>query len=228
MRSYISILARHALVIVTLALTISVFAPAAEASAPSTPSEQYISVNIQKGLAILNNRSLSEPQRREQFEHFLLNLTDMKRISMYTLGQYRRGASPADLDAFAAAFQNYAAAVYQSYFMRYSGQTLQVIGSSPGSAPTNSIVRTVLIDPNDRNGQPPEVDFRVYTDRGSPTVLDFSYGGIWLAETERNDFTGFLGQNGGNLHVLIDHLTQLAEQFRTGQKPPPGAGQKQG
>jgi phospholipid transport system substrate-binding protein len=217
MRKYLGILARHALVIVTLVLAASVLAPAAEAS---TPSETYISTNIQKGLAILNNRSLSEAERRDQFAHFLLNLTDMKRIALYTLGQYRRGASPADLDEFESAFQNYATAVYQSYFSRYSGQTLQIIGSSPGSSSTNSIVRTLLVDPNDRSGQqPPEIDFRVYTDRGPPTVLDFSYGGIWLAETERNDFTGFLGQNGGDLHSLINHLGQLAQQFRSGQVP---------
>jgi phospholipid transport system substrate-binding protein len=217
MRKYLGILARHALVIVTLALVASVLAPAAEAS---TPSEQYISQNVQKGIAILNNHSLSEAQRRDQFAHFLLNLTDMKRIAMYTLGQYRRGASQADLDQFSNAFENYATAVYQSYFARYSGQTLQVIGSSPGSSPTNSIVRTILVDPNDRSGQqPPEVDFRVYTDRGSPAVLDFSYSGIWLAETERNDFTGFLGQSGGDIHALINHLGQLAQQFRNGQVP---------
>jgi phospholipid transport system substrate-binding protein len=226
MRTYLGTLARHALVIVTMALAISVLTPAAEAS--STQSEQYISDNIQKGLSILNNRSLSETQRRDQFSHFLLNLTDMKRIAMYTLGQYRRGASQADLDQFASAFQDYATAVYQSYFTRYSGQTLKVIGSAPGSSPTNSIVRTVLNDPTDRNGQQPEVDFRVYTDKGSPTVLDFSYGGIWLAETERNDFSGFLGQNGGDLHALITHLGQLSQQFRSGQVPPPGTNQRQG
>ena len=217
MRTYLGILARHALVIVTMALAISVLVPAADA-ATQTQSEQYIDQNIQKGLGILNNRSLSEAQRRDQFSRFLLNLTDMHRIAMYTLGQYRRGASQTDLDQFSQAFQDYATAVYQSYFSRYSGQKLQVIGSAPGSSATNSIVRTVLIDPNER-GQQPEVDFRVYTDRGQPQVLDFSYGGIWLAETERNDFTGFLGQNGGDLHALITHLNQLSQQFRSGQVP---------
>jgi len=217
MRTYLGILARHALVIVTMALAISVLTPAAEA-ATQTQSEQFIDQNIQKGLAILNNRSLSEAQRRDQFSHFLLDLTDMRRIAMYTLGQYRRGASQADLDQFATAFRDYASSVYQSYFQRYSGQRLQVVGSAPGSSATNSIVRTVLIDPNER-GQQPEIDFRVYTDRGQPQVLDFSYSGIWLAETERNDFTGFLGQNGGDLHALIAHLNQLAQQFRSGQVP---------
>jgi phospholipid transport system substrate-binding protein len=212
----LAILLRRALVLVTLALAVSVLAPAAEAS---TQGEQFIANNVQRGLSILNDRSLSQAQRRDQFSRFLLNLTDMKRIALYTLGQYRRGASQADLDQFSNAFQNYAVAVYQSYFERYSGQTLKVIGSAPGSSSTNDVVRTVLVDPSDRTGQPPpEVDFRVYYDRGGPSVLDFSYGGIWLAETERNDFSGFLGQNGGDIHALVNHLGDLARQFRSGPR----------
>jgi phospholipid transport system substrate-binding protein len=212
----LALLLRRALVLATLALAVSVLAPAAEAS---TQGEQFIANNVQKGLSILNERGLSDAQRREQFSRFLLNLTDMKRIALYTLGQYRRGASQADLDQFSNAFQDYAVSVYQSYFARYSGQTLKVIGSAPGSSSTNEIVRTVLVDPSDRTGQPPpEVDFRVYFDRGAPTVLDFSYGGIWLAETERNDFSGFLGQNGGDIHALVSHLGVLARQFRSGPR----------
>ena len=208
----LALLLRRALVLVTLALAVSVLAPAAEAS---TQGEQFIANNVQRGLTILNDRALSDAQRREQFSRFLLNLTDMKRIALYTLGQYRRGATQNDLEQFSSAFQDYAVAVYQSYFARYSGQTLRVVGSAPGSSSTNEVVRTVLVDPNDRTGQPPpEVDFRVYFDRGAPTVLDFSYGGIWLAETERNDFTGFLGQNGGDIHALVSHLGLLARQFR--------------
>jgi phospholipid transport system substrate-binding protein len=217
MRAFLLVIFRRAIVLATLALAVSVLAPAAEAS---PKGEQFIANNVGRGLAILNDRSLSEAQRRDQFERFLTNLTDMHRIALYTLGQYRRGASQADLDTFANSFQRYAVAVYQSYFARYSGQTLKVIGSAPGSSDTNEIVRTVLIDPNDRSGQQPaEVDFRVYFDKGPPTVLDFSYSGIWLAETERNDFTGFLGQNGGDLKALDAHLSDLARQFRSGKQP---------
>ena len=215
MRLSLAAFPRHARILVTLALAVSVLAPAAEAS---PQGEQFIANNVQKGLSLLNDRSLSEVQRRDQFSHFVINLTDMKRIALFTLGQYRRGASQADLDQFSSAFQDYAVAAYQSYFGRYSGQTLKVVGSVPGSSSTNEVVRTVLVDPNDRSGQqPPEIDFRVYFDHGTPAVLDFSYAGIWLAETERNDFDGFLGQNGGNIHALVDHLGVLVRQFKAGQ-----------
>jgi phospholipid transport system substrate-binding protein len=184
------------------------------ALAANNPAETFVDDNIQKALDILNNKSLSVDQRRSQFEGFLLSLTDMKRIADFTLGQYRRGLSPSDLAAFDAAFQNYAVAVYQSYFAKYAGQTLKVTGSQARAA-DDFIVSTALIDPNDHSGQPPlEVDFRVRTDTGKPIVTDFSVEGIWLALEERDQFTSFLGQNGGNIASLNSHLNDLAKQYR--------------
>jgi phospholipid transport system substrate-binding protein len=186
----------------------------APAAAAESPAESFVQDNIHKGLDLLNNKSLSTDQRRTQFATFLLGLTDMKRIADFTLGQYRRTASPADLAAFDAAFQNYAVAVYQSYFARYAGQTLKVSGSQARAA-DDFIVATQLVDPSDRSGQPPlEVDFRVRTDTGKPVVIDFSVSGIWLAIEERDQFTSFLGQNGGNIGMLISHLNDLAKQYK--------------
>src|SRR5579863_4334358 len=203
---------RRAFLVMALGASASVIA-GAPASAAS-PAEDYVQNNINKGLAILNNKQLSTDQRRTQFEGFLLGLTDMKRIADFTLGQYRRSASPADLAAFEGAFQNYAVAVYQSYFSKYAGQTLKVTGSQT-RASDDFIVATQLIDPNDKSDQQPlEVDFRVRTDSGKPVVVDFSVAGIWLALEERDQFTAFLGQNNGNIHTLISHLSELAKQFR--------------
>jgi phospholipid transport system substrate-binding protein len=181
----------------------------------ANPAEDFVQQNIHKGLELLNNKQLSAEQRSTQFETFLLGLTDMKRIADFTLGQYRRTASPQDLAAFENAFQNYAVAVYQSYFSKYAGQSLKVTGSQQRSA-DDFIVATQLIDPSDKSGQQPlEVDFRVRTDSGKPVVVDFSVAGIWLALEERDQFTAFLGQNNGNINTLIAHLSDLAKQFRS-------------
>ena len=206
---------RHILqrAILALGIALSALMIGALPAAAANPAEGFVQDNIHKGLEILNNKSLSTDQRRVQFSEFLLGLTDMKRIADFTLGQYRRGASPAELTAFDAAFQNYATAVYQSYFSKYAGQTLKVTGSQARSA-DDFIVSTQLIDPGDRSGQAPlDVDFRVRTDGGKPVVTDFSVAGIWLALEERDQFTSFLGQNGGNINSLISHLNDLAKQF---------------
>lgn len=178
------------------------------------PAETFVTDNIRKGLALLNNRSLAPAQKRDQFEDFLTGLTDLKRIADFTLGQYRRSASPADVAAFEAAFQNYAVSVYQFYFSKYSGQTLKVTGSTQ-RAPTDYIVSTQLIDPAKGGQQPLEVSFRVRTDGAKPVVTDVSVEGVWLSLQQRDQFVAFLGQNNGNVKLLITHLSELSKQFRS-------------
>jgi len=184
--------------------------PAAAATGPET----FVQANVNKGLAILNNKGISAEQRRVQFQQFILGLTDMRRIATFTLGQYKNSATPQERDQFVAAFQNYATAVYQSYFSKYTGQSLRVTGSQE-RAPGDTIVQTQLMDPNDHSGnQPLEVDFRVSGDNGKFIVIDFSVAGIWLAIEERDQFSSFLGQNGGDVKTLIKHLGDLAKTYR--------------
>lgn len=180
--------------------------------AAATPAETFVSDNIQKGLEILRDKKLSTAQRSDQFKTLLLRLVDTRRIALYTLGQYRNTASPADIDAFAAAFQNYASAAYQTYFSKYTNQTLKVTGSTQRN-PTDFVVHTQLIEPGSSQ-QPTAVDFRVRTDGGKPVLVDAAYEGVWLSLAQRDQFVNFLGQNNGNVRTLISHLSDMAVSLR--------------
>jgi phospholipid transport system substrate-binding protein len=185
----------------------------APASAAPNGFEAFVQANVQKGLAILNNKNLSADQKRTQFQNFILTLTDMKRIARFVLGSYRRTATPQEIDAFTGAFQSYAVAVYQFYFAKYSGQTLKVTGSVPKSD-DDVVVTTQLIDPNDHSGnQPLEVDFRVLREGGNYVVVDFSVGGIFLMITQQATFNSYLGQNNGSIPALVKHLADLAKTY---------------
>jgi phospholipid transport system substrate-binding protein len=186
----------------------------------ASSAESFVSTNVDKGLQILGNKSLSTAQRSSQFQSFLEQLTDIDRIAKFTLGNARRTASPADITAFDAAFRNYAIAVYQSYFIKYAGQTLKVTGSTSVAA-NDDVVKTILVDPSDHSGNPLEVDFRVKSDTGKPMVVDVSVGTsngglISLAIEERDQFSAFLSQHNGSIPALVSHLTQLTTQLRNG------------
>jgi phospholipid transport system substrate-binding protein len=181
-------------------------------------AEEYVHANVQKGLTILNDKSLPDTQRRLQFRDFLTNLTDIRRIAIFTLGPARRTATPQQVDAFVNAFRNYAVAVYESRLKAYSGQSLRIVGSSE-HGPGDYIVRTVLVDPTGRTeqqGEPIEVDFRVDGTPGHYVVIDASIAGVWLALEERDQFTAYLEENNGNLNGLITHLDALTNRLRTG------------
>jgi ABC-type transporter MlaC component len=181
---------------------------AARPALAANVAESFVDENIHRGLDILRDKRLSAVQRRDQFEGLLLTLVDVRRIALFTLGQYRRTAPPEDVEAFVNAFKNYAAAAYQSYFSKYTNQQLKVTGST-ARAPTDFIVQTQLIEPGSSQ-TPAEVTFRVRTDTGKPVLVDVAYQGIWLSLEQRDQFVAFLGQNNGNVRTLIAHLSDLA------------------
>ena len=157
-------------------------------------------------------------QRRLQFRDFLTNLTDIRRIAIFTLGAARRTATPQQIDSFVNAFRNYAVAVYESRLKAYAGQSLRVMGGTE-HGPGDYIVRTVLVDPTGRTeqqGEPIEVDFRVDGTPGHYVVIDAAIAGVWLAIEERDQFTAYLEENNGNLNGLTTHLDALTNRLRAG------------
>lgn len=180
----------------------------------ATPAESFIQDNVQKGLSILNDKSLSADARRTQFQSFLESLSDIHRIAIFTLGDAAKSAAPADIDVFVEAFRNYAAAVYQEQLAHYSGQSLKVTGSI-ARTPGDTIVQTVVLQP-DGAANADEVDFRVDDENGKPVVIDASVSGIWLALQERDQFTAFLGQHNNDVKALAADLTQRAASIRNG------------
>jgi phospholipid transport system substrate-binding protein len=205
----------YASVIASIAVVVCALIALASPAFASTAGEAFVQTNVQRGLQILNNTSLSKAQQQEQFRAFLLTLTDLRRIALYTLGPARRTASQADQEAFVEAFRNYAFAVYGAEFTKYSGQTLRVTGSIQ-RAPGDELVRTVLVDPEARAGQEPiEVDCRVYNSGGKFSVVDIVVAGLDLAITEQEDFSSFLAQHNGDLKALIANLRQRTDRVRS-------------
>jgi phospholipid transport system substrate-binding protein len=217
-RAMVGAMAAFTIVLATLA------SPKAMAAA-ANPAEAFVQQNIDRGYDILNNKSLSTQQRRNQFRDFMLSLTDTRRIGMFTLGQYARGASKADTDAFVAAFSDYAIAVYESRLSKYSGQSLKVTGSIQ-RAPDDVVVNADVVNPEAPNAQPIHAAFRVRKNaEGRSIVTDIQIEGVWLALSERSDFTGFLQQHGGSIRALTENLHVQAEQLRNSvDNPEPAHG----
>jgi phospholipid transport system substrate-binding protein len=193
----------------------------AAASLPPSSAEAFVQTSVDKGLAILSNHRIPDDVRRQQFRDFLTDLTDIKRIAMFTLGNARRTATPAETNAFIDAFRDYAVAVYESRLNQYAGQSLKVTGVTE-RAPGDFIVTTVLVDPlgQAKNEEPIEVDFRVLNDNGHFVVIDASVVGVWLAIEERDQFTSFLAQNNNNVPALVDHLKELTAKLRSDEEKP--------
>jgi len=199
-----------------VALIVAAAALAGPPARAATPAEHFVQTNIEHGLSILNNKAISDTERRSEFRHFLLGLTDIRRTALFTLGAARRTARPADVNAFVDAFRNYAIAIYQARLSAYSGQQLKVTGSTE-RAPGDFVVTTLLVDPSRASDRDPiQVDFRVDSKHGKFVVLDASVVGVWLAIEERDQFTAFLAQNNNSVPKLTHHLRELTTKLESG------------
>lgn len=190
--------------ILTLIFALFVFAAPAAAQ---TAAEQFVSGNIRAGISILSDVSLDAQTRAARFEAFLLANTDLSRIALFTLGN--APATPAQREAFVAAFRDYALASYRVYFRSYNGQSLRVTGTRE-NGPGDTIVRTMLTD----GATSLPVDFRVRTDGAKPVVIDIGIAGVWLALTQRDDVATFLARNNGDVAALTAYLAAKAKSVR--------------
>jgi phospholipid transport system substrate-binding protein len=206
----------YGVLLAAIVVAIALLGSTAARSAPAAnPAEAFVQENVEKGYSILNSTTLSDEQRRVQFRDFMLALTDSRRIGVFTLGPYANSASKAEVDAFIDAFSEYAVAIYESRLGKYKGQTVRVTGSVQRAA-DDVVVNSEVVDP----GAPPNAPrlkaaFRVRkTSEGRPIVTDMQVEGIWLALSQRSDFTGFLQQHNGRLPDLTADLLRQTQMLR--------------
>ena len=193
-----------------LALALAVATPgAALVSTPAVAqgqqrdagAEAFVQREASRALQILHGAS--GPQERAEFRDFVNRNADVPRITEFVLGKYARILSPAQKAAFADAFRTYANGIYETRLGQYHGETLRVTGSTV-RRPGDVIVTSQVV--GGRQSQPVTVDWRVLGGGDSWKVVDVNVVGIWLAITERQDFTSTLDNNRGDINVLIAQL----------------------
>jgi|SRR5579871_1200413 len=188
------------------------FAPPAQAA--ETP-EHFVSASVEKGTAILNDRTLNAEERQQRFHDLLLSITDAKRIAMFTLGPYARNASEKQLGVYVGTFTEFVTAVYQKGLDAYRGQSIQVTGSIARSD-NDAVVNAEIVGAQPAS-PPLRIAFRVRkNDAGAFVVTDLQVAGVWLALSERSDFTAYLQQHRGDIDALSDELKVRATQLRFG------------
>jgi len=167
-----------------------------------TEAEAFVQNEASRVLQVLNDRSLGLDAKKQAFRQMVNQVADVPRITGFVLGRYRRLVTPAQYEAFSAAFRDYADNVYESRLGQYSGQTLKVTGSvvrQPGDVVVSSQVSGA--------GQPSAVNWRVIRGAdGHYRAVDVQVAGVWLAITEQQDFVSTLDNHNGDINLLIAQL----------------------
>ena len=168
------------------------------------PASHFIADLGSRAIGILSDKSLATEDRRQQFHVIFVTHFDVPAIGKFVLGRYGRSATPEQMDAYQQVFQDYVVSTYNTRLTSYAGQTLDVIGSTPGEE-GRTIVKSRINQP--AAGTPPiQVDWVVTGAEGGFKIIDVVIGGVSMALTQRSEFGSVIQSGGGTVDALITRL----------------------
>ncbi|MGY6532998.1 MlaC/ttg2D family ABC transporter substrate-binding protein [Glycocaulis sp.] len=194
-----------------LSLVFFALSPAAEAS-DARAAEAFVEREAQRVIDALQAWREGEVDMdtlRRDFRDRVDDLADVERITGFVLGRYRRGADPQALEEFSEVFREFAIQVYERELGHYAGQTLSVTGSVTRNS-GDYVVRSVV---RGGNGEPDvPVNWRVLVRDNEMKVVDAEVMGVWLAQTQREQITGIIGNARGDISAATRVLRERIER----------------
>ncbi|WP_338502099.1 phospholipid-binding protein MlaC [Erwinia aphidicola] len=189
-----------------LMVAMLVIAPvAANAAADQTNPYKLMNESAQKTFDRLKNEQPKIKQDpnylRQVVREELLPYVQVKYAGALVLGRYYKEATPAQREAYFAAFSDYLTQAYGQALAMYNGQTYQIAPEQPLGDANIIAIRVTIIDPN---GRPPvRLDFqwRKNSVSGNWQAFDMIAEGVSMISTKQNEWSGVLRQQG------IDGLT---------------------
>lgn len=183
----------------------------AQTAAAGQDAEAFTQNLINQGVAIL--RDTADPARRAKFREFITQYADVQKTAIFTLGNYKRSASEAEIAEFVTAFREFATATYESRLAQYKDQSLKVTGSVD-NRPGDVTVNTVVVDRSAR--EPLRIAFRLLGGNSAYKFVDVQVEGIWLSIEQKEQFGSFLGQHNGKLPRLTADLNARTQRILNG------------
>lgn len=202
------------LALLGLSATMLAVAPAAMAG---PVQEAFVRDNAAKGLAILNDKTISETERSAEFGKFIDDVTNEKLISRFVLGKYARGLPDNEMSAFRSAFSAWAKSIYQGQLSKYGGESFKVEGSVDRNA-DDSVVTTEIS--GGALEKPLQVRWRVLTRDGETRIVDLEAFGVWLAIQQRGEITSYIANHGGSVPAATKMLQDKMAEKQGGAENP--------
>ena len=141
----------------------------------------------------------------------LMPFVQVKYAGALVLGRYYKDATPAQRDAYFAAFQSYLEQAYGQALAMYQGQTYQIEPEQPLGDADIIAIRVTIVD---KGGRPPvRLDFqwRKNSKTGHWQAYDMIAEGVSMITTKQNEWASTLRLKG------VDGLTQ---QLQAAAKQP--------
>ncbi|HEX7685715.1 MAG TPA: ABC transporter substrate-binding protein [Trinickia sp.] len=143
----------------------------------------------------------------------ILPYTDFRRTTQLAMGRAWRQATPQQRDQMVEQFKMLLIRTYAGALSQVRDQTVQFkpFRADPGA--TDVVVRSAVMN----NGQPVELDYRLYKTAQGWRVYDLNVAGAWLIQAYQQQFAEKINQ--GGVDGLLQFLTQRNEQLAAGKQP---------
>ena len=187
-----------------------------QASATYDDSGAFVKALGDRAINLLTQSQVSDEEQETRFRLLLREGFAVDKIGRFVLGKYRRKATSEELDEFLKLFEDYIVSLYSSAFRNYSGETFAVSRVVKTRSARDTMVVTHINPETDPN--PTKVVFQVRNSKDVYKILDVKIQGVSMIVTQRDEFTGFIRNNGGKVGALITALRKKTEALKTRAK----------
>ena len=176
------------------------------AFADSSDPKQFIQEIVDKAKKILVNTNSPE-YKAEKLTEIALATVDIKGVSLYTLGSYRKDLSEEQKKEYSILFKEYFLKTFVSRLTDNSEPKIDVISANKKNE-KYTIVSSILLATDKRAEV--KIDWRVYTkDPDKPLIRDLIIEGLSLARTQKEEFSSIIESNDGDINALFSKLKEF-------------------
>ena len=174
----------------------------------SKSASEFINSLSTEASNILSSK-LSDDEKIIKLKELGEQSVDIKRVSFYTLGKYRKTLTDSQKKQYEELFKEYFLKKFSGTLVVYTDAKIAVLSEEIKNE-KYTIVYSKLIGTSER----PEVkiDWRIYTkDPENPLVLDLTIEGVSLARAQKEEFNSIIANNDGNIEALFENLNKFIE-----------------
>jgi phospholipid transport system substrate-binding protein len=142
----------------------------------------------------------------------ILPYTDFRRTTQLAMGRNWRSATPQQQDQLVEQFKMLLIRTYSGALAQVRDQQIQYKPFRMNPEDTDTVVRSVVMN----NGQPIQLDYRLYKTPQGWRVYDINVLGAWLIQAYQQQFNEQVQQKG--VDGLIQFLTQRNQQLAAGKQ----------
>lgn len=143
----------------------------------------------------------------------VLPYTDFRRTTSLAMGRYWRTATPEQQQQLIDQFRTLLIYTYSGAIGQLNpDQKIDYPPIRVAPSDTDVVVRTMA----QRNGDPAEIDYRLYSTPQGWRLYDMNVLGVWLIQTYRQQFSDKIQQS--SVDGLIQFLTERNQQLASGKQ----------